>query len=394
MGPIRGNRKRKRADKKAEENGYGSAASERSLDWWDDFSRRLHEGGHQSPSKSLDKFELIFRISRKTFTYICSLVREDLTSKSREFTFLNGRLLSLHDQVAVALRRLGTGDSLAAVADSFGLNHSTVSQVTWRFVEALEQRALHHLRWPSTELEMAEIKSKFQKLQGLPNCCGVVDTTHITMLLSTSDPTSNVWLDREKNYSMVLQAIVDPEMRFLDIVTGWPGNMEDWVVFQSSTFHKLCENGERLNGKKVQQLSKEGSSEIREYIIGDSGFPLLPYLMVPYDKELSESRAEFNKRHLGTRVVAQRALARLKETWKIIRGQMWRPDRHRMPRFILVCCLLHNIAIDMQDEVQAAIPLSDEHDSGYTQQICGSVEVKGAEMRDELSLYLSQRRLP
>ncbi|CAL1410602.1 unnamed protein product [Linum trigynum] len=336
--------------------------------------------------KSLDKFELIFKISRKTFTYICSLVKEDLTSKSREFTFLNGRPLSLHDQVAVALRRLGTGGSLAVIAGSFGLNNSTVSQVTWRFVEALEQRALHHLKWPSTELEMAEIKSKFQKLQGLPNCCGVVDMTHITMLLSTSDPTSNVWLDGEENYSMVLQVIVDPEMRFLDIVTGWPGKMDDWAVFQNSTFQKLCENGERLNGKK-------GSSDIREYIIGDSGFPLLPYLMVPYENELSDGSSEFNRRHLGTRLVAQRALARLKESWKIIRGQMWRPDRHRMPRFVLACCLLHNIAIDMEDEVQAAIPLSsDEHDSGYRQQICGSVfDMKGAEMRDELSLYLSQR---
>ncbi|CAL1410601.1 unnamed protein product [Linum trigynum] len=386
MGPIRGNRKRKRGDKKSDENGYGSAASECSLDWWDDFSRRLREGGHQSPMKSLDKFELIFKISRKTFTYICSLVKEDLTSKSREFTFLNGRPLSLHDQVAVALRRLGTGGSLAVIAGSFGLNNSTVSQVTWRFVEALEQRALHHLKWPSTELEMAEIKSKFQKLQGLPNCCGVVDMTHITMLLSTSDPTSNVWLDGEENYSMVLQVIVDPEMRFLDIVTGWPGKMDDWAVFQNSTFQKLCENGERLNGKK-------GSSDIREYIIGDSGFPLLPYLMVPYENELSDGSSEFNRRHLGTRLVAQRALARLKESWKIIRGQMWRPDRHRMPRFVLACCLLHNIAIDMEDEVQAAIPLSsDEHDSGYRQQICGSVfDMKGAEMRDELSLYLSQR---
>ncbi|KAF1878098.1 hypothetical protein Lal_00022758 [Lupinus albus] len=35
-----------------------------------------------------------------------------------------------HDQVAVALRRLGSGDSLVTVGDSFGLNHSTVSQVT------------------------------------------------------------------------------------------------------------------------------------------------------------------------------------------------------------------------------------------------------------------------
>ncbi|XP_021627400.1 protein ALP1-like isoform X2 [Manihot esculenta] len=392
MGPIRGYKKRKKIDKRTEENGSGSGSAEKEgpVDWWDEFSKRIN--GFQSPSKSLDKFEQVFRITRKTFNYICSLVEEDMTAKSREFMFLNGKVLSLHDQVAVALRRLGSGDSLVTVADSFGLNHSTVSQVTWRFVEAMEEKGLQHLKWPSSESEMAEIKSKFEKIQGLPNCCGVAETTHIMMLLSSSDPSSNVWHDHEKNHSMILQAVVDPEMRFLDIVTGWPGKMQDWVVFQSSNFHELCERGERLNGKKLQ-LSE--GTEIREYIIGDSGFPLLPYLIVPYEeKELSEPKAEFNKWLSATQTVAQRALARLKEMWRIIHGVMWRPDKHRLPRIILVCCLLHNIIIDLEDEAQGDIPLSHEHDPDYQQQICEFVDIKGAYLRDKLSLYLSGRLPP
>ncbi|KAF2300434.1 hypothetical protein GH714_013234 [Hevea brasiliensis] len=246
-----------------------------------------------------------------------------MTAKSREFTFLNGKVLSLHDQVAVALRRLSSGDSLVTVADSFGLNHSTVSQVTWRFVEAMEEKGLQHLKWPSSELEMMQIKSKFENIQGLPNCCGVVETTHIMMLLPSSDTSSNVWLDNEKNHSMVLQAVVDPEMRFLDIVTGWPGKMQDWV-----------------------------------------------------GKDLSEPKAEFNKRLSATQMVANRALARLKDMWRIIHGVMWRPDKHRLPRIILVCCLLHNIAIDLEDEAQSDIPLSHQHDPDYQQQTCESVDIK------------------
>ncbi|KAJ9178243.1 hypothetical protein P3X46_010143 [Hevea brasiliensis] len=386
MGPIRGYKKRKKIDKRTEENGSGSGSAG-PVDWWDEFSKRIN--GFQSPSKSLDKFEQVFRITRKTFNYICSLVKEDLTAKSREFTFLNGKVLSLHDQVAVALRRLGSGDSLVTVADSFGLNHSTVSQVTWRFVEAMEESGLQHLKWPSSESEMTKIKSKFEKIRGLPNCCGVTETTHIMMLLPSSDPSSNVWLDHEKNHSMILQVVVDPEMRFLDIVTGWPGKMQDWVVFQSSNFYKLCERGERLNGKKLQ-LSE--GSEIREYIIGDAGFPLLPYLIVPYEgQELSEPKAQFNKWHSATQMVAHRALARLKEMWRIIHGVMWRPDKHRLPRIILVCCLLHNIIIDLEDEAQDDIPLSHEHDPDYQQQICESVDIKGVYLRDKLSLYLSGR---
>ncbi|CAN6556794.1 unnamed protein product [Malus baccata var. baccata] len=392
MGPVRGIRKRKKAEKKGEENASGSGSSEKEgpVDWWDEFSRRIN--GVQSPSKVLDKFESVFKLSRKTFDYICSLVSEDMMAKSAHFVFTNGKPLSLHDQVAVALRRLSSGESLVTIGDSFGVNHSTVSQVTWRFVEAMEERGLHHLQWPSTEAEMAEVKSKFQKIRGFPNCCGVVDTTHIMMCLPASDPTSNAWLDQEKNHSMVLQAIVDPDMRFRDIVTGWPGKMKDWSVFQSSNFYQLCARGERLNGKRLELST---GLDIREYILGDLGFSLLPYLVIPYEgKELPEPKAQFNKWHYATQKVAQRALARLKDRWRIIQGVMWRPDKHRLPRIILVCCLLHNIVIDMEGGVQDEMPQSHKHDSEYRQQICGTVDINGVHLREKLSLYLSGRRMP
>ncbi|KAJ4978025.1 hypothetical protein NE237_008805 [Protea cynaroides] len=392
MGPVRGFRKRRRVEKKFERNASAVSASseqEDPADWWNEFSRRITRS--LPLSKGLDKFESVFKISRKTFNYICSLVREDLTSKSSNFTCTNGNPLSVNDQVAVALRRLSSGESLLTIGETFGMNQSTVSQVTWRFVEAMEEKGLHHLQWPATE-EMTLIKSKFERIRGLPNCCGAIDTTHITMCLATVDRTNDVWYDREKNHSMVLQAIVDPEMRFRDIVTGWPGSMSDSLVLRSSGFFKLCEKGKRLNGKQIE-LSK--CSEVREYIIGDAGLPLLPWLVTPYQgKELSKTKAEFNKRHYATRMVAQRALARLKGMWKIIQGVMWRPDKHRLPRIILVCCLLHNIVIDLEDEVQDEMPLSHHHDSGYRQQICESADKNASALRDKLSRYLSGRLPP
>ncbi|KAF7807404.1 putative nuclease HARBI1 [Senna tora] len=39
----------------------------------------ITDGGRQnSPSKGLDDFEFVFRISKKTFEYICSLVKDDI----------------------------------------------------------------------------------------------------------------------------------------------------------------------------------------------------------------------------------------------------------------------------------------------------------------------------
>ncbi|XP_010253295.1 PREDICTED: putative nuclease HARBI1 [Nelumbo nucifera] len=393
MGPVRGFKRKRKVDKKAERKASAAPAPSQldvPVDWWDDFSKRIT--GPLSLSNGLDKFESVFKVSRKTFNYICSLVKEDMMAKPSNFMGTNGKPLSINDQVAVALRRLSSGESLLTIGESFGISQSTVSQVTWRFVEAMEERGLHHLRWPATETEMTEIKSKFEKIRGLPNCCGAIDTTHIMMCLPSVDPSNDVWFDHEKNHSMVLQAIVDPEMRFRDIVTGWPGSLNDSIVLQNSGFFKLCEKGKRLNGKKMK-LSE--GSEVREYIIGDVGFPLLPWLVTPYQgKDLSESSTEFNKRHFATRVVAHRALARLKEMWRIVQGVMWRPDKHKLPRIILVCCLLHNIVIDLEDEVQDEMPLSHNHDSGYRQQICDSVDKNASILRDKLSLCLSGRLPP
>lgn len=290
--------------------------------------------------------------------------------------------MSIHDQVALALTRLCSGNSLISIGETFGAHHSTVSQVTWRFVEAVEENGLRHLQWPSTEEETAEIKCKFEKIRGLPNCCGAIDTTHITMLLTSSDREADAWLDRENRYSMVLQAIVGPDLRFRDIVAGWPGQMSAASVLRSSSFFEQCQKGEKLRNRET---------ELREYIIGNSGYPLLPWLITPYrGKKLPECEGEFNKRVMATHEVACKALGRLKELWRIIKGDMWRPDKHRLPRMVLVCCILHNIVIEMEEgDDLIELPCGVEHDPGYGEEVCESVDKDGLVLRDKLCAYFS-----
>ncbi|XP_027148025.1 protein ALP1-like isoform X2 [Coffea eugenioides] len=351
MGPIRVHKKRK-VDKKMEPSNIASGSSEEaSADWFDALAKKIASNLNSSPSKGLDSFESMFNMSRKTFEYVCSLAREHMMVKT----------------------------------------HCAFSNVTWRFVEAIERKGIQHIRWPSTENELMEIKSKFEQIRGLPNCCGAIDTTHIVMLLSTSEPRTDVWLDSKENHSMPLQAIVGPNMKFLDVFSGLPGMFSESSLIRYSSFYNKCQNGERL-GKKVR-LSEE--AELQEYIIGDSAYPLLPWLLTPYQgKELSQTKADFNKRLFATHIVAQRALARLKDVWKIINGVMWRPDKHKLPRFILVCCILHNIIIDMEDEVLDDMPLSHHHDPGYGQVVCNSADETASVLRDKLTLYLSERRHP
>ena len=99
--------------------------------------------GPLSGSRNLKNFESIFKISRKTFDSICSLVNDELRAKLCNLTGTNGKPLSLNDQVAIALRRLSSGESLSIIGDSFGVNQSTISHITRQFVEAMEEKGQH-----------------------------------------------------------------------------------------------------------------------------------------------------------------------------------------------------------------------------------------------------------
>ncbi|KAG8389311.1 hypothetical protein BUALT_Bualt02G0216200 [Buddleja alternifolia] len=353
-------------------------------EWWDVFwNKNSPSPVSNAPPDEEEGFKHFFRVSKKTFEYICSLVREDLISRPPSGLInIEGRLLSVEKQVAIALRRLASGESQVSVGASFGVGQSTVSQVTWRFIEAMEERARHHLKWPDSS-QLERIKSGFEAISGLPNCCGAIDSTHIVMTLPAVQ-TSDDWCDQENNYSMFVQGVVDFESRFLDIVTGWPGGMPISRLLKFSGFYKLCESGKRLNGNFRK------NEEIRDYIVGGACYPLLPWLVTPSeDDELSG----FNPILETARSAAVKAFSQLKGGWRILNKVMWRPDKRKLPSIILVCCLLHNIIIDCGDSLHPEVALSSHHDSDYKGvQICKQVDPVGRIVRENLAKHLLHRK--
>jgi hypothetical protein len=119
-------------------------------------------------------------------------------------------------------------------------------------------------------------------------------------------------------------------------------------ILQESDLFTGCERGIILNGSKLKVSS---GSEIGEYIIGDAGYPLLPWLITPYEEEdLPYYKVEFNRRHSTATTVAVRALATLKDTWKFLHGQAWRPQNMKdLRKAVHVCYMLHNLVIDMEE---------------------------------------------
>ena len=83
-------------------------------------------------------------------------------------------------------------------------------------------------------------------------------------------------------------------------------------------------------------------------------------------------------------------MARLKERWQVLKGELWRPDKHRLPRIIYACCLLTNIMIDLGDTHRERAPASHDHDDGYYQQFSNVADDGAVVQRDVLCQYVSR----
>ncbi|KAF7082593.1 hypothetical protein CFC21_086455 [Triticum aestivum] len=338
-------------------------------------SRSFMSRGTLTSFEDTQQFGYVFKMTRKTFSYICSLVMKPSMEDMNNYTFVDGRVLSLEDRVAVALRRLQSSELPESIGSSLGVSESTLLLVTESFIVAVDKRAGHHSRWPDSS-EMDKVKSMFEKIHNMHNCCGVICTTHI--------PFGQCW-DREKNETILVQLVIDPAMRFRTIWWGRISSMDQSSILHESYFFKECEKGARLNGSKLK-VGLDGP-EVGEYIIGDAGYPLLPWLLTPYQEEdLSYSKAEFNSRHNAATTCAQKALARFRDTWTYLQGETSCPvNQKTIVATIHACCYLHNIIIDMEDD--AAMPSVKKPDySGEVRQLANE---DAGRARDMLAQYFS-----
>lgn len=136
----------------------------------------------------------------------------------------------------MSLHRLGVGGPLHHVASLYGVGKSTLCKVFRDFIRAILKHRNRFISWPNNASRLQAIKDGFEEKQGFPNCCGALDVTHINIELLYGE-THVHGFDRNKRYSMSIQAVVDSQMRFLDVMAGMPGCCNDIRVLRNSKFH-------------------------------------------------------------------------------------------------------------------------------------------------------------
>lgn len=131
-------------------------------------------------------------------------------------------------------------------------------------------------------------------------------------------------------------------------------------------------------------------------LLGDSAYPCLKELIVPYrdNGHLTRAQRSFNQKLSSCRVIIENAFGCVKQRFRQLYHFKLR-DIVRMVRVIHACCVLHNIA-NMEDLQYLEEPINDEYPDIEAQNIninYGELvreHETGTHIRDELCLLLHQ----
>ena len=311
----------------------------RSLEWWNRYVMAIR--GDEA------YFQEVFRLPLQLFQDLSDLLREELQQGDipASLTQVSGRLIPVQKQVAIALLRLASGARLIEIGEHFGLAKSTVSKIVHKFVDALTSYQSRFIYLPRNATQATRVKRGFFLQRGFPNCCGALDISHVNMELPQYENRC-AWYDRNKNYFMSVQCVVDMNLRFMDVFAGFPGSVNDKRILRNSAFKRCVDSGAYLSGDSFV----DGNFSIREYIVADGGFTLQDWCMIPYVLPAMEAQRQFNFLLSSTRIVVERAFGRLKQVWRYCHGKIICPDPTRLSQTILACCIMHNILIGMDME--------------------------------------------
>ena len=199
----------------------------------------------------------------------------------------------------------------------------------------MKRKAPHYIKFPKTRLETSECIEKFRISTNckIPQVAGAVD----------GKPD---YFSRKQCHTITTQAVVGADLLFLDVVTGFPGSSHDAQNLRNTSLFRKSESREILS--KPKDAIK--SSKTRPLIVGDGAYPLLPWLLTPfqYGPALTRHEKKFNKKLSSVQVTVERAFGTLKARWCCLLKRL--DNRIKNITVVTTCCVLHNICQMRKDE--------------------------------------------
>lgn len=152
------------------------------------------------------------------------------------------------------------------------------------------------------------------------------------------------YFNKKKRYSVSLQAVIDADMKFIDIFCGEPGSLHDGRILRRSN----------LYARSMQNQAANFPNE--SFLIGDSAYPMKDWLVFPFKRvgpRLTRRQKDFNFLLSSTRMIVENAFGAMKNRFRRL---LHFTEQVKIPFIVnlIACgCILHNICVDQDvlDEI-------------------------------------------
>ncbi|XDV23817.1 hypothetical protein PO909_028214, partial [Leuciscus waleckii] len=246
-----------------------------------------------------------FRFGKADIEYLVNLLRPKLQHRTQR-----SHSLSVEDQILIALRFYACGTFYQVVGDYMGVVKSAVCDVVRDVSIALASLVNEFVSFPKDN-QIDQAKRSFFLLGNMPNTIGAIDCTH--------------FINRKGRHSINVQLVCDADLIITNCVVKWPGSVHDARILRESTLYR-----------DLQTNRPDG------IILGDSAYPLLPWLMTPFLTANTPAQARFNTAHCRARCAIERLNGTFKRRFACL--NYLRAEPQKACNITLACIVLHNIA--------------------------------------------------
>uniref|UniRef100_A0A3Q2VRZ6 Putative nuclease HARBI1 n=1 Tax=Haplochromis burtoni TaxID=8153 RepID=A0A3Q2VRZ6_HAPBU len=277
-----------------------------------------------------------YRFSTQSISYLDNILRPYIAHVTHP-----GHALSPLHILCTALRFFANGSFLYNIGDAEHVSKATVCRAVRNVTVALK-RLLHSFVVFPGHRPTRFIKEGFHKIAGFPGVIGCIDGTHIPIIAPSAN--EGDYVNRKSFHSINVQIICDAANIITNVEAKWPGSVHDSRIFRECTLS-----------------TKFGHGEYTGHLLGDRGYPCLPYLLTPYPDPEPGPQQRYNLAHCRTRARVEMTIGMLKARFQCLRRLRVTPER--ACDIIVACVILHNIATIRGEHCPAEPDISsDPHD--------------------------------
>ncbi|CAI6353897.1 unnamed protein product [Macrosiphum euphorbiae] len=272
----------------------------------------------------INEFMNTFRVSPELAMYLRNSIRDSLQRErssglSVEIQYVMVNFYAKGYVRLVYYQRAG---------DNFitNVSQSSVSRCIHSVTNAINQKLLRRwVRFPMTAIERDRAREKFSNApQAFEGAIGATDCTHINILAPKNH--EEAYVNHHGNNFLNVQAVVDPELKILNINARFPGARNDSYIWSVSPIRRAMEF--HYNG-------------------GDAGYPLEPWLLTPLTRYPEGTRQyQYTKKPCKARNIVERFFGVFKSMWRCLSYQrvlMYVPVT--AGKIVNACAVIHNMRV-------------------------------------------------